>query len=46
MNARPFLLNLPPAAPPVEPPPGKPPQTPEERERGPGNPNDTRHGAP
>lgn len=46
MNARPFLLNLPPAAPPVEPPAGKPPTTPEERERGPGNPTDTRHGAP
>lgn len=44
MNARPFLLNLPPAAPPVEA-PGKPP-TPTEERGAPGNPTETRHGAP
>lgn len=43
MNARPFMLNLPPAAPPVEA-PGKPPVPTEER--APGNPTETRHGAP
>ncbi len=46
MNARPFLLNIPAAAPPTDPPPARPTSPTEERNPPPGNPNETRHGAP
>ncbi|HRH00348.1 MAG TPA: energy transducer TonB [Polyangiaceae bacterium] len=46
MNARPFLLNLPPAAPPAEAPPARPTSPTDEGRPPPGSPNELRHGAP
>jgi TonB family protein len=48
MNARPFMLNLPPQAPPVEPPANKLPTSPTEERVAPpaGGPSDSAHGAP
>lgn len=46
MNARPFLLNLPPAPPPAEAPPARPTSPTDEGRPPPGSPNEVRHGAP